>query len=137
MCNFNSFSYGAWNIPECVVKGIWRGKYSCSVADWAQEAAADDIVYISEGNSILYEYYKNEISLGSPVVVEHERYNDNLEYVKHLNELKKGKTYYWVFAHHPDKFARLKSVYLWAKEKPDFKMYADRKGNALIRFTIF
>lgn len=103
----------------------------------AQEAAADDIVYISEGNSILYEYYKNEISLGSPVVVEHERYNDNLEYVKHLNELKKGKTYYWVFAHHPDKFARLKSVYLWAKEKPDFKMYADRKGNALIRFTIF
>ena len=103
----------------------------------SKEAKPDDVVYISDGNSILYEYYKSQVALKNPVIIENTRYNDENEYIANLENLEKGKTYYWVFAHHPKKFERLRTVYLWAKEKPDFRIYSDKKGNALIRFTTF
>ena len=103
----------------------------------SKEANSGDVVYISDGNSILYEYYKPYVSLQNSVIIENTRYNNENEYIENLEKLGKGKTYYWVFAHHPKKFERLRTVYLWAKNKPDFRMYSDKKGNALIRFTIF
>ncbi len=103
----------------------------------SKEANSGDIVYISDGNSILYEYYKPYVSLQNSVIIENTRYNNENEYIENLEKLGKGKTYYWVYAHHPKKFERLRTVYLWTKNKPDFRMYSDKKGNALIRFTIF
>lgn len=99
------------------------------------EALPSDIVIISDGSEILHEYYKHFIPLQQKAIFDGKRYSDDEAYVAHLNSLNKG-TYYWVFAHHPNKLQRLNSVYLWAKTKKDFKVWHDNSGNALIRFSL-
>lgn len=47
------------------------------------------------------------------------------EYIKELDNLKTGYTYYYIFIHYPKKLEMLNSLYLWAKDKKDFKIYTD------------
>ncbi|CCY24294.1 putative uncharacterized protein [Brachyspira sp. CAG:484] len=96
----------------------------------------EDVIYISDGNSILYEYYKRYFNFSNPVITDEVRFTSEEEYVNHLNSLPKGVTYYWIFAHHPNKMERLQSVYKWARNKQDFRIYHDNKSNALIIFTM-
>ena len=101
-----------------------------------KEAQKEDTIYISDGSEIIYDYYKHFIKINSNIIVENTRYNNNNEYIKHLEELPKDRTYYWIIAHHPQKFERNAAVYHWAKYKKNFKMYSDGKGNSLIRFSL-
>ena len=101
-----------------------------------KEAQKEDTIYISDGSEIIYDYYKHFIKINSNIIVENTRYNNNNEYIEHLEELPKNRTYYWIIAHHPKKFERNATVYHWAKYKKNFKMYTDGKGNSLIRFSL-
>lgn len=94
----------------------------------------DDILYIPDGSKISYEFYKNDFKFKN-VIIETQRINDSKEYIKTLGKLPKNKTYYYVYCHFPEKQKRLKDVYLWAKNKKDFKIFADKNANALIIFT--
>ena len=96
----------------------------------------EDVIYISDGNSILYEYYKRYFNFSNPVITDEVRFTSEEEYINHLNSLPKGVTYYWIFAHHPNKMTRLQSVYKWARNKQNFRIYHDNKSNALIIFTM-
>ncbi len=59
------------------------------------------------------------------------------EYVKRLNSLESGHTYYYIFCHHTKKPQMLNKLYLWAKDKKDFKIYADNVTfDALIIFSL-
>lgn len=99
-------------------------------------ATRNDIVYISEGNSILFEYYKYLIPNNFSVFIEQTNYASQKEYTAHLStNLEHGKTYYWIFAHHKNKQERLNEVYMWAKNKSNFKIFVDKNYNALIIFT--
>lgn len=94
---------------------------------------AGDVLYIPDGSEITYNFYKNKFNFKN-VMVEKQRINDTREYLKSLDKLPKGKTYYYVFCHFPDKQQRLQAVYLWAKGKNGFKIYADKYFNALVVF---
>lgn len=100
-----------------------------------QNIEPNDIIYIADNSKILYEYYKDQFIINNKVIIDEKYYLDEQEYEKHLNNLPANTTYYWVFAHHKNKFIRLKTVYIWAKNKPNFKIYTDNKGNGLIKFT--
>lgn len=102
-----------------------------------KNAHQDDIIYIAEGNAILFNYYSRYINTkGHNIIIEEDYYTDNDEYANHLNRLPKGKRYFWIYAHHNHKFERLKSVYIWAKKQKDFQIYTDNKGNAVISFVL-
>ncbi len=98
-------------------------------------AKDNDIIYISEGNKILYEYYKDYIKTNKNIIVEDTKHTDQNDYLKHLNNLEKGKTYYWIMAHNIKKKKRINAVYLWAKQKKNFQIYYDKNLNTLIIFT--
>lgn len=95
-----------------------------------------DILYIPIGSFMGYEYYGGKFTNLKNVVTEEEYMINNDEYCKYLNELEKGKTYYYVFTHFPNKRKRLESVYGWAKDKKDFEIYSDKDNNALIVFSL-
>ncbi len=97
----------------------------------------DDIVYISDGSEILYEYYGANAGIKNPVHFDDKRYNDDAEYLNHLeNTLVKGETYCWILAHHPQKYRRLNSMEEWAKAKENFKIFKDIYSNAVIIFKM-
>lgn len=99
-----------------------------------QSAKNNDIVYISDGSIISYEFYKKNFHFKN-VMMEEKRITDFNDYANFLDSLPKGKTYYYIFSHFPNKQNRLNNLYLWAKTKKDFKIYADKSSNALIIFT--
>ena len=101
----------------------------------AANADSNDIILISEGNKILYEYYRKYIKTNAQIIVEDTNYTNHNDYIKHLEQLEKGKTYYWILAHYRQKQQRLESIYKWAKEKKNFKIYVDKNLNTLIIFT--
>lgn len=94
----------------------------------------EDILYIPDGSEISYNVYKRKFNFKN-VIIEKQRVNNTDEYLSILNKLNSNKTYYYVFCHFPNKQERLKDIYLWAKNKKNFKIYADRYSNALIIFT--
>lgn len=98
-------------------------------------AKENDIIYISEGNKILYEYYKDYINSNKKIIVEDTAYTNQNDYINHLKNLTPNKTYYWILAHNAQKKERVNSVYLWAKQKKDFQIYYDKNLNTLIIFT--
>lgn len=98
-------------------------------------AKNNDIIYISEGNKILYEYYKDYIKTNKKIIIEDTNYTNQNDYINHLENLESGKTYYWIMAHNPKKSERINTVYLWAKQKKDFQIYYDKNLNTLIIFT--
>jgi len=93
-----------------------------------------DVLYIPDGSTISYLFYKKNYNFKN-VEYEKLRINDSAEYIKYLDSLPKNKTYYYIYSHFPQKQQRLNDVYLWAKNKPNFKIYADKYSNALIVFT--
>ena len=97
-------------------------------------AKDDDIIYISEGNKILYEYYKDYINSNKTIIIEDAAFANEKDYINHLNKLPSGKTYYWILAHNIKKSERVNSVYLWAKQKKNFQIYYDKNLNTLIIF---
>lgn len=100
-----------------------------------EKMAPDDILYISDGAGISYQYYKNRFNFKN-IIIEKKRIKNQNDYVYFLdNNLDNGKTYYYIFSHFPNKRERLNNVYLWAKGKQNFKIYADKYANALIVFT--
>lgn len=100
----------------------------------SQEMSAGDILYLSDGSLISYDYYKRRFKFKN-VMREEKRIMDMNLYSKELNNLPKGKTYYYVYSHSPEKQKRLNDVYLWAKGKKNFRVYADKSSNALIIFS--
>lgn len=94
----------------------------------------NDILYIPDGSEISYNFYKTDFNFKN-VIIEKNRINDSTEYLKTLDKLQKNKTYYYIFCHFPNKQERLNKIYLWAKNKKKFKIYADKYSNALIVFT--
>ncbi len=100
----------------------------------AHLADENAIIYIPQGNQILYEYYKNKINTNARIIVENNEITDE-DYINNLESLENNKTYYYVYAHYKAKKKRLKSVYEWAKQKNNFKFYIDNNLNALIIFT--
>ncbi len=59
------------------------------------------------------------------------------DYIKRLDKLEIGHTYYYIFCHHTKKPQMLNKLYLWAKDKKDFKIYADNVTfDALIIFSL-
>lgn len=96
-----------------------------------------DIIYISDGSEILYEYYGAIAGIKNPVHFDDKRYNDDAEYLNHLEDtLEKGMTYCWILAHYPQKDRRLNSVKEWAKGKENFKIFTDNYSNAVIIFKM-
>lgn len=101
----------------------------------ASMASKDDIIYISQGNQMLYEYYKNRIDTTAKIIIENKTIN-NENYINNLENLENNKTYYYVYAHYnKEKKKRLESICEWAKQKKDFKILVDNNLNALIIFT--
>ena len=98
-------------------------------------AQKDDVIYISEGNSILYEYYKDKIKTNKKIIIEDTKATTQNAYIKRLENLEPGKTYYWIIAHNLKKDDRVKAVFLWAEKKKNFKIYCDKNLNTLIIFT--
>lgn len=97
----------------------------------------NDILYIPDGSEISYNFYKDKFNFKN-VMIEKQRVIDVVDskkYIKKLDKLEKNKTYYYIFSHFPAKQQRLENIYLWAKHKKNFKMYADKYSNALIIFT--
>lgn len=99
-----------------------------------KEIKNNDILYVSEGSAISYEFYKNKFNFKN-VIIENQRINNQEDYYNYLNKLPKNKKYYYVFSHFPNKKQRLHEVYLWAKNKKNFNAYVDKSFNALIIFT--
>lgn len=94
----------------------------------------NDILYIPDGSELSYNFYKSRFNFKN-VIIEKQRINDSDEYIRTLEKLPRNKTYYYIFCHSPNKAQRLRDVYLWAKNKKNFKIYADKYYNALIVFT--
>lgn len=94
----------------------------------------NDVLYIPEGSKISYNFYKNRFNFKN-VVVEDKKISNENEYLKALDKLPRNKTYYYIFCHFPSKQQRLNDVYLWARNKKNFKMYADKYYNALVIFN--
>lgn len=95
---------------------------------------AGDVLYIPDGSELSYNFYKNRFNFKT-VIIEKQRVNDTASYLNLLEKLPKDKTYYYVFCHFPNKKQRLISVYQWAKNKKDFKIFADKYYNSLVIFT--
>ena len=99
-----------------------------------QTMRANDILYIPDGSKISYEFYKKNFHFKN-VMLEEKRITDSKDYENFLNTLPKGRTYYYIFCHFPNKQERLNNIYLWAKEKKDFKIEVDKSLNAMVVFT--
>jgi len=108
-----------------------------SPLNMAQSLIKDnDVLYIPDGSTISYMFYKKNYNFKN-VEYEKQRINNSAAYTKYLDQLPKNKTYYYIYSHFPQKQQRLNDVYLWAKNKPNFKIYVDKYSNALIIFTQF
>lgn len=94
-----------------------------------------DVLYIPDGSEISYIFYRNKFHFKN-AITEHQRIKNINEYSKELEKLPKNKTYYYIYCHFPNKKQRLQDIYLWAKEKKDFKIYTDKSLNALIIFKL-
>lgn len=93
-----------------------------------------DILYIPDGSVISYDFYETNYKFEN-TIIENQRIYDSKEYLKLLDKLPKNKTYYYIYCHFPNKQQRLYDIYLWAKQKKNFKIYVDKHFNGLIIFT--
>lgn len=126
-------------------KNIIRKKYgfeniqtllSIALAD----AGPNDVIYISEGSEINFKYYKKYFKIKNEILYDKKRITDESSYIKNLNHLKKGKTYYWIIshlAHPPYRYSRINTVINWAKDKNNFNiLHTDKTLNTLIKFSL-
>lgn len=95
----------------------------------------DDIIYISYGSQIPYNYYKYTLKKDLKVI--YGKNYDHIEtYIDDLNNLERNKTYYWICSHNLQKSLNLGYVTeQWSKQQKKFKIYQDKNFNTLIIFT--
>lgn len=99
----------------------------------SKEIKQNDILYISDGAKISFEFYKDKFKFKN-VVLEKERIIDSNAYKSFLDTLPKNHKYYYIFCHFPNKKQRLINTYYWAMTKNHLKSYIDKSFNALIIF---
>lgn len=102
-----------------------------------------DILYIPVESIIPTKFYlreKPEVYNFKNVQFENMDDKDKIsldDYIKRLDNLEVGHTYYYIFCHHTKKPQMLNKLYLWAKDKKDFKIYNDNATfDALIIFSL-
>jgi len=103
----------------------------------------DDILYIPlESTNAAKFYLREKPEIYNFKNVQYENIYDKAsisleEYIKRLDKLEKGHKYYYIFCHHTKKPQMLNLLYLWAKDKKDFKIYTNNTTfDALIIFSL-
>lgn len=98
---------------------------------------SNDILYIPDGSDISYNFYKHNFNFKNVLIEKQKVANivDSKKYLKTLDKLPRNRTYYYIYSHFPTKKERLEYIYLWARNKTNFKMFTDKYYNALIIFT--
>lgn len=149
---FFAFLFSALSIGNAVYSTVFKTYYTERVETVMRQARQlmdkdSDVLYISGGSrasakfyidkrpeiydfkNIYYEELPDEIAL-SP-----EKY---VEFLKnHIeNNFKKGTTFYYIFTHHPNKPGMLNKLYLFSKDRKNFRIYTNNHTfDALIIFS--
>ena len=118
-----------------IKKNVWLEDFVSPLKTALNEAGKDDIIIVVDGGEWLYEYYKNIILINNTVIVE-QSFQDENQYIKHLDKYNKGQNYYMIYAHNRNKLKRLTTIYNWAKTKDNFNFVYDKSMNAMIRFSL-
>lgn len=92
----------------------------------------DDTLYVI--SKINYEMYKNTVNIKN-VVTQSDYFFDIISYEKAIKNLEKGKTYYLLMTHSPNKISEFNAILEILKSQKNVEIISDNNLNLLARFS--
>lgn len=98
-----------------------------------EQASSKDIIYISQGSAITFEYYKHYMNVNNKnIIIEPPQNQLPINYLSYLDNLPAGK-YFYIFSHNKNKHKTILKIANHLK-KYNLNGFIDKNGNALLIF---